>query len=142
MRRLRVGILSVVMTACLLATAATAYAYGIQRHTVSSFFHGCNADPGCYGSTNRAGDYNKEGITWQDSRVLKDYFYTGVWSAETGGLRVHLDCSNCWIIGTAYDTNPKWECDFKTWHVVVNNSVTILNGHWHWTEAATSSSGC
>ncbi len=49
-----------VLTAAILALAfsgiaVAAYAYGIQWHTVNSFHHGCNADPGCYGSTNKAG---------------------------------------------------------------------------------------
>lgn len=136
-------VLSAVAVALLLTSvAATAYAYGIQRHTVNTFYHGCNADPGCYGSTNKAGDYNKEGVTWQESRVLKDYFYTGVWDAQYGSRKVDEQCFNCWYIDTAWDTNPRWECDFKTWHVVVENGVDVLNGHWHWTEAATSSSGC
>jgi hypothetical protein len=97
--------------------------------------------PGCNGSTNKAGDYNKEGQTWHGSRAIQQSMNTQVWDAQYSSQKVNKSCSNCWYIDIAHDTNPRWECDFKTWHSVWNGSQ-VLNGHFHWTEAATSSSGC
>lgn len=140
-RRLRRVSTAVVLALALSGIAVAAYAYGIQWHTVNSFHHGCNADPGCYGSTNKAGDYNKEGQTWHGSRAIQQSINMQVWDAQFSSQKVNSSCSNCWYKDIAYDTNPRWECDFKTWHSVWNGSQ-VLNGHFHWTEAATSSAGC
>jgi hypothetical protein len=131
----------VVVLALSFVFAGAAYAYGIQRHTVSSYDHGCGytVDPGCTGANDDDGDYNKRGFTKWTSAV--DYLNTEIWYAVTNSFRTRGDCSNCMLTNPAWDTNPTFECRFKTWHVAYNNGVISLNGHWHWTQAATNTTG-
>lgn len=124
-----------------LALSGVAYAYGIQEHTVNGYEHGCSEyfDIGCAGATDKDGDYNKTGRTDAPDSA---YLNLEVWDAQYNTFKTRTHCSACSIANVNWDTNPRWECDFKTWHVAVDGSVTELNGHWHWTEAATSASGC
>lgn len=135
--------LTVVLT---VVVAGAAYAYGIQRHTVGGFDHGCGyiTDNGCTGSNNDAGDYNRTGFIKDNYCCISTYYMNlEIWRAATNPYFVsRSDCSNCTLVIDYYDTNPTYECRYKTWHVAINQNFDFLvNGHWHWTEAATNSTG-
>lgn len=117
-----------------------AAAYGTQNHSVNGITHGCPFDPGCT-SGGAAGDYNRNGYNLKYPYALLDYSYVAVYDAETGSFKTSQSCGNCIRVDAYWDTNPKRECEFKTYHYVDDTSYS-LNGHYHWTSYATSSSGC
>lgn len=112
-------------------------AYGTQNHTSNGVTHGCPFDPGCATSP---GDYNRHGYDLNTVAAV-DYMYVSIWNAETNTFKISKDCSNCFRVDVQWDTNPKLECDFKTFHDTVD-PVYNLNGHWHWTASATGPNGC
>jgi hypothetical protein len=126
--------------------SGVAYAYGIQKHTVNGYIHGCDTapgwDPGCTGPNNEEGNYHRVGHTWKSSGTAY-YINTEIWRAGTNVFKVRTDCLNCYYTIVEWDTNPVWECRFKTWHVAdsVAGSPITLSGHWHYTEAATGPNG-
>lgn len=112
------------------ATFSTAYGYGIQNHTVNGIQHGCN-DSGCFGSTNYAGDYNKEGFN-----LFMGGLMNGSWVSvhDYAGNQYSFDlCSGCTYASAFYDSNPYWECAYKTLHGV---DSPFLNYNDHYTESA------
>lgn len=113
-----------------LTTASAAYAYGVQNHVVNGIAHGCPFDPGCTGSTNYAGDYNRRGYN-QRSPAMS---YSRVQTFTAGGSLVRTGaCYNCISVYTSYDTNPTWECKYFTSHYATGPT---LNAHTHYTESA------
>lgn len=128
-----------------LALSTVAYAYGIQRHTVNAYDHGCGlvfSDPGCDDGSD-PGDYYRRGQTEKSSGSPAYYINTEIWNAQTNSFKTRRDCLNCYSAFAGWDTNPTMECRFKTWHVALNvaGGGITLNGHWHYTEGATNTTG-
>lgn len=117
-----------------------ASAYGTQNHSVNGVTHGCPFDPGCT-TGGAAGDYNRNGYNLKYPYANVDWSYVAIYNAETGSFKKSQSCSNCIRVDANWDTNPSLECDFKSYHRVDDTSYP-LNGHFHWTSYATSSTGC
>ena len=132
-------ILGVLVVGLLLGTAGVAFAYGAANHYSNGIKHGCPGDNGCYGSTNYYGDYNRSGYMRKDTTGNASELYTSIWRIPNNTLYSQGQCFNCKQVWVDWDTNPHPECDYRTWHYAVTPTVS---GHNHWTESATSSSGC
>lgn len=122
-------------------TFGVAYAYGTQAHTVNGVYHGCHpSDYGCTGSA--AGDYYRTGFTagWNGANLSKPW--VSIIKISDGGQRSYGWCSYCNTVSAGWDTNPYYECDYRTLHVVPSDTGSKLNSHSHYTAAATGTWGC
>lgn len=118
-----------------------AFAYGTQFHTVNGVYHGCRGvDPGCTGSA--AGDYYRTGFTQGSNGATLSKPWVSIIKISDGGQRSYGWCSSCNQVTAGWDTNPYYECDYRTLHVVPSDTGTKLNAHSHYTAAATGTGGC
>ncbi|CCF84436.1 exported hypothetical protein [Nitrolancea hollandica Lb] len=126
----RVCLTALTVIALSLVSFASAYAYGIQYHTVNGISHGCPGDPGCYGSSNFAGDYYRQGV--DSSGTIANHLWVSV-NDSGGSQTAYNQCWNCSYAPVGYDTNPSWECKFTTLHGAEGPDLAY---HLHYTESA------